>query len=72
MKALALHLTFVALGSTALGQIPVMLPEFQVNTSSSGSGSSIATGKDGFVVTWTEEEALDVRAGAAAATGGGT
>ena len=57
VKALALHLTFAALASSALGQIPVMLPEFQANTSSSGASfcDGVATGKDGrFVLSWTE------------------
>jgi hypothetical protein len=57
VKKLAVLLTLAGLARPVLGQVPVMLPEFQVNTSSSGASSfdGIATGKDGrFVVTWTE------------------
>ncbi len=62
--ALALaSLALAALASPALGQIPVMLPEFQVNTSPGASScDGIAAGRDGrFVVTWTEGDSnLDI------------
>jgi len=50
-----LSLLFAALASTALGQVPILLPEFQVSTSAPGGSyfPGIAMGKDGrFVVTW--------------------
>ena len=60
MKVFALPILYVALSaSTALGQVPVMLPEFQVSTTPPGfdygvdSADSVAIGDDGrFIVTW--------------------
>ncbi len=52
-----LVLASLALAAPAPGQIPVMLPEFQANTSPSGYNyaNSVALGDDGrFIVTWTE------------------
>jgi hypothetical protein len=53
----ALVLAAVALAAPALAQIPVMLPEFQVNTSPPGDNdaNSVTLGDDGrFIVTWIE------------------
>ena len=60
MKVFALPILNVALSaSTALGQVPVMLPAFQVSTTPPGfdygvdSADSVAIGDDGrFIVTW--------------------
>ena len=58
MKALVLHLTFAALASSALGQIPVMLPGFSVGEASkvSAHAEGAAMSPDGaFVLTWLRE-----------------
>jgi len=57
----AVLLLLVAFASPALAQIPVFLPEFQVNTSDAGSQYSddVEIGKNGdFIVTWSEFDPL--------------